>query len=138
MIKLEAIIDDSLTIELVKALTDEMKPEVLKDIGDIRGLRRAGIDSVRKLFESTPTDVSNATKESSATAEKYIEYAKSEALEVAKAVSAELKRAKVADKKYLYKLDITALAEATELSQVKVRKILNSVQRKPIITPDTT
>lgn len=130
-VKFKANIDDPLTIELGKAFTEEMTPEVLKDIGDIRNeeFKRAGIDSVYKLFGEAAANVSNATKEPDATAVKYINYAEIKILEVAKTTSTELKRAKVTDKKDLNKVDSKALAKKLKLSERTVRKVISDIRR---------
>ena len=107
------------------------KSEVFKDIGKVtnRELEHAGIDSVRELFESTPADVSNATKEPVATAINYINAAEVKALQITTVVNNELKRVKVMSKKDLDRLDIRALAGVIGLPQTKVRKILNAVRK---------
>lgn len=120
-----------LTEELVKALTKEMKPEVLKDIDKVRGgeLKKAGIMSVSDVFTATTAAVSAATKEPVPNAAKYIDHAENKTLEVAREVSSELKRVKATKKEDLLKkeIDTKGLAKKLKLSEKTVKKVISDI-----------
>jgi hypothetical protein len=122
-----------LTIELVKALTKEMPPEVLKDIDKAtRGkLKGVGMMSVSEVFTATTAAVSAATKEPVPNATKYIDHAENKTLEVAREVSSELKRVKATKKEDLLKkkIDTKGLAKKLKLSEKTVKKVISDISK---------
>jgi len=118
-----------LTKELVKGVTERMDPEVLKDIGRVRGaeLKKAGIKSARGVMESVSTEIAMATKESITNAIKYVDHAEDLCMEVAGKIYVELKKANVTDKKDLNKVDTKALAKEFDLPEKTIKEVISEV-----------
>lgn len=119
------------TTEIVRALTKEMQPEVLKDIDKVKGdeLRKAGMKSVNDLFEAPSGVVSDAMKERVAIATRLIDHAENKTLEVAKEVSAELMRSKIKDLKHADKIDAKILAKKIGMRMKDVEKVLRDISK---------